>query len=76
MEASIKRDDIVEVWTGAVIGSPYPPQPGDRWEEARVLEAKDDSYWISWVGLRPGCPWVPRAAVRLCKKLPEAVQET
>jgi hypothetical protein len=64
MEAPIARDDIVEVWTGAVTGSPHPPQPGDSWLEAKVLEVKGNSFWISWTGPRPGAPWVPRAAIR------------
>jgi len=69
----IKKNDIVEVWTGAAVGSPYPPQPGDRWDEARVLEVKDGSFQISWTGPRPGAPWVPSAAVRPCKTFREVV---
>jgi hypothetical protein len=64
MERDIKKDDIVEVWTGAAIGSPYPPRPGDPWLEARVVEVKGGSFQIAWTGTRPGMPWVPRAAIR------------
>lgn len=60
----IRENDIVEVWTGAAIGSPYPPQPGDTWLEAEVVEVKGDSYWIRWTGARSGMPWVSRAAIR------------
>lgn len=62
--STIKKDDVVEVWTGAATGSPYPPKPGDRWEEATVMEAKGDSYQISWNSSRAGMPWVPRMAIR------------
>jgi hypothetical protein len=71
----IKKDDIVEVWTGAAVGSPYPPRPGDTWLEARVLEVKGQSYQIAWTGPRPGCPWVARAAVRPCKDRREVVSK-
>lgn len=60
----IVKNDIVEVWTGAPMGSPYPPQPGDRWEEARVLEVKGDSYYVTWLSKRPGALWVPPRAIR------------
>lgn len=70
----IKKDDIVEVWTGAALGSPYPPQPGDTWLEARIVEVKGDSFQIAWTGARPGMPWVARAAVRECKNSGEVVQ--
>lgn len=60
----IKQDDIVEVWTGAALGSPYPPQRGDRWDEARVLEVKGGTYYVSWTSSRPGAFWAPPAAVR------------
>ena len=60
----IKKNDIVEVWTGAAIGSPYPPKPGDRWDEAKVVEARGGSFQIAWTSNRPGMPWVPAAAIR------------
>lgn len=63
-DVDIKKDDIVEVWTGAATGSPFPPKPGDRWDEARVVEVKDGSAQITWTSSRPGMPWVPLAAVR------------
>lgn len=60
----MKVGEIVKVWTGAAIGSPYPPQLGDRWGEAKVLEIKGDTYYVSWTGNRPGALWVPSAAIR------------
>lgn len=72
----IKKDDTVEVWAGAAVGSPCPPQPGDVWLEARVVEARGDRFQVAWAGTRPGMPWVARSAIRPCKNSQVVVQES
>lgn len=57
-------DEIVEAWTGAALGSPFPPPPDAVWERARVLEVRGDAVQVAWLSERPGCPVLPPAAVR------------
>ena len=70
----INTGDIIEVWTGAAIGSPYPPQVGDSWAKAEVVENKGGRFQISWQSNRPGLLWVPPAAVRGVRKKPRPVE--
>jgi hypothetical protein len=56
--------EVVEVWTGAAIGSPFPPPPNAVWERARVVEVREDAVQIEWLSNRPGMPVLPPAAVR------------
>lgn len=56
--------DVVEVWTGAALGSPFPPPEDATWAPARVVEVRGDSAQVEWIGRRPGMPIVPPAAIR------------
>lgn len=64
MRPTYEIDEVVEAWTGAAVGSPFPPPPNAQWERARVLEVRDDAVQITWLGERPGCPVLPPSAVR------------
>lgn len=57
-------NEIVEVWTGAATGEPYPPPANATWKRARVLEARGAYVQIEWLDERGCCPVVPPAAIR------------